>query len=109
MAVWTSDMISPAFGATAVKPRISSALVADKRLHEAARFRQGPCAKHRLHRQLRHAVGATRRDRFVFVKSDSGYFRIGEKAERYQAIAACFESHREGWPVQCGSRPQRYA
>jgi hypothetical protein len=63
------------------------AVAADERFHETARFRQCTGAKHCLHGQLRHAVGAARRHRFVFIESDSRYFRIRKKTERDQAVA----------------------
>ena len=50
------------------------AIVAAERFHQAARFGERPGAKHGLHGQLRHAVLAARRHRFVFVESRSCNF-----------------------------------
>ena len=62
------------------------AVFANQHLHEAARFGNRPGAEHSGYRHLRHTVLNSIASRLGFVTSDPRQFRIGEHAERHQAI-----------------------
>ena len=80
-------MISPACGPTAVKPRISSlswltSAFMKPRVSDSVRARSTACMGSFATRYGRPAATAS-----FSLSPDSRYFRIGEKTERYQAIA----------------------
>ncbi len=93
IAVCTTAITSPASGPTIAKTEYAI-VVADKRLHEPARFRNRSSPEHRSNRQLRNAGIYAFRSRRGFAHADPPEWWIGEHAIRYQTIfctarAAC--------------------
>ncbi len=62
------------------------AVFADQHLHEAARLGDRVGAEHIRHRQFRDAIFDVVALRLGFVAADARQFRIGEHAERHDAI-----------------------